>query len=860
MSSPTESPAPAAAETSAAPAAAPAGKPRVIVANPSGGGVLLWVGRLYLFRALIVGAALVVVAAGSYRYFAVSTPPAPDLSSYARVAPAITRVYAADGTKLGEFADEFREIVPYDEIPQPLIDAVVSIEDHQFFEHGGIYWKGIARAAWRNATAGDFAQGGSTITQQVAKQFLTADKSLARKAREAILARRLESRYSKRAILSLYLNHIFLGAGAYGVAAAAHRYFQKDLSQLTLAEMALIAGLPKAPSTFSPISHPDRAIERRNVVLDAMQKWGKIDAATAAAAKAEPLKLDVYKDVFPERMPYFAEHVRRYLVNHPGIGLEGLMRGGLRVETTAEPSFEAGAYENVDYGTRKQDKRQGWRGPEWYVDGPARDTFITRQKQLYGDGPLDPARRYLAVVDRVACDGAHLIIGDRELSLPLRNMDWAAPWSATDAHNDNKITCATRALKPGDVVWVRREIRTFGRYRDFFMPDDVNPAWRHSQEQPDWDARNADVVQLEQVPHPQGALFMADHRTGYVKALIGGYDYARSELNRAVQSCRQPGSTYKPIYYSLALDDGFGFDSMFYDKPVSIVDPVTGETWTPTNLHGTVDNDVTLEYALVFSKNIPSVEIFAEVGADRVEQWARRLGFTSEIIADKALALGASCTYLDQLSRAFSIFARNGRYIDWSYVRRILDRDGNVIEDHTVYGDPMLAPADRLDRLAATAGDRPRQAIPARTAFLTSKLLAQMVNYGFTKTLRATDIHAAGKTGTSSATMDTSFVAYTSRFVTTVWLGDDKRERELGKEDAAYMTVVPMWARFMFEVTHDFPNPEIPWEVPPGVDPKDRGDHKKGRRGAPMSLIYRHAEKPPEDGVGDGTDPAQPPA
>ena len=853
------SPAPPAPSAPSAPAAP---RPRVVVANATGGGVLLWVGRLYLFLALIVVASAVVATLGAYRYFAVSTPPAPDLSSYTRVAPAVTRVYAADGTKLGEFAEEFREIVPYEQIPPQLIDAVVAIEDHQFFEHGGIYWKGIARAAWRNVTAGDFAQGGSTITQQVAKQFLTADKSLARKAREAILARRIESRYSKRAILSLYLNHIFLGAGAYGVAAAAHRYFQKDLAQLTLAEMALIAGLPKAPSTFSPIAHPDRAIERRNVVLDQMVKWGKIDAAAAAAAKAEPLKLNVYKDVFPERMPYFAEHVRRYLVNHPGIGKDGLMRGGLLVETTAEPSFEAGAYENVDYGTRKQDKRQGWRGPEWYVDGPAKDTLIARQKQLYGDGPLDPARRYLAVVEDVACDGAHVTVGDRRLTLPLRNLDWASPWSATDSHNDKKITCATRALKRGDVVWVRRELRTFGRYREFFMPDDVNPSWRHSQDQPDWDAKNADVVQLEQVPHPQGALFMADHRTGYVTAMVGGYDYARSELNRAVQSCRQPGSTYKPIYYSAAIDDGFGFDSMFYDRPVSIVDPVTGEVWTPTNLHGSVDNDVTLEYALVFSKNIPSVAIFSEVGADRVEQWARRLGFTSEIIADKALALGASCTYLDQMSRAFSIFARNGQWIDWAYVRRIKDRDGNVIEDRTVFHDPMLAPADRLDRLAATAGARPPQAIPARTAFLTSKLLAQMVNYGFTKTLRATDLHAAGKTGTSSATMDTSFVAYTSRFTTTIWLGDDKRERELGKQDAAYMTVVPMWARFMFEVAHDFPNPEIPWLVPPGVDAKDRGDHSKGRRGGAMSLIYRHAEKPPDDGVGEdgAAPPGQPPA
>ena len=836
---------------------------RVAIDNRADGGVVFWVGKLYLFLVFAVAAGVLLSGLITYRYFATTTPPAPDLSSYAKIAPAVTRVYAADGTKLGEFAKEWRELTPYEQIPPRLIDAVVAVEDHQFFTHQGIYFKGIARAAWTNLTAGDFAQGGSTITQQVAKQFLGTDKSIARKAREAIMARRLEARYSKKAILSLYLNHIYLGAGAYGVAAAAHRYFQKDLDELTLAETAMIAGLPKAPSSFSPISNPARAIERRNVVLDQMVRWGKLDAAEAATAKAEPLKLDVYKDVFPERMPYYAEHVRRYLVNNPTIGLAGLMSGGLRVETAAEPSFEAGAYENVDYGTHKQDKRQGWRGPEWYVDGPARETLLARQQQLYGDGPLDPARRYLAVVDDMDCNGGHVLVGARRLELPLRNLRWAFPWSATDSHNDKEIGCASKAIKSGDVVWVRREIRTYDRYREFYMPDDVNPAWHPHQDQQAWDEAHQDVVQLEQVPHPQGALFTADHHTGYVAAMVGGYDYARSELNRVVQSCRQPGSTYKPIYYSAALDEGFGFDSMFYDRPLSIVDPITGEVWTPTNLNGTVDNDVSLEYALVFSKNIPSVAIFSEVGADNVEKWARRLGFTSKIIADKALALGASCTYLDQLSRAFAIFARNGQWVDWVYVRRILDRGGNTVEDHTVYYDPMLESGDRLDRLAATAGVRPKQAIPARTAFLTTRILAQMVNYGFTKTLRATDLHAAGKTGTSSATMDTSFVAFTSRLVTTIWLGDDDRERELGKQDAAYMTVVPMWARYMFEVAHDFPNPEIPWAVPEGVSPTDRGDHRKGRKGGPQSLIYRHAEKPPEDGV-DGVDgvtvPGQPPA
>ncbi len=848
------------------PTAASPPRPRVAVANRADGGLPYWLGKLYGFAALCAVLSAALVALLVYRHFTITTPSAPDLRRYAAITPGVTTIHAADGTLLGRFASEWREVVPYEAIPQQLVDAVIAVEDHEFFEHGGIYYKGIARAAWRNFTAGDFAQGGSTITQQVAKQFLSSDKSLARKAREAIMARRLEARYSKRAILSLYLNHIYLGAGAYGVAAAAQRYFQKRLDELTLAEMALLAGLPKAPSAFSPIRNPARALERRDLVLDQMVRWGKLDEATAAAARAEPLRLRVHRDVFPDRMPFFAEYARRHV--ELTYGEDALDTAGLRVEVAGDPSFEAGAYDAVDYGARKQDKRQGWRGPEWSVDGAARETLIERQRRLYGAGPLDPARRYLALVDKVRCDDAELVLGDRRLQLPLRNLRWAARWSATDTVNDQEITCASKALRPGDVVWVRREVRSRGRYREWHLPDKVNPAWQPAQDDRTWDDKHPDVVALEQPPHPQAAIFTADHRTGYVAAMVGGTDFSRSELNRTVgdrtvgprrnvmQSCRQPGSTYKPIYYAAALDLGFGFDSMFHDKPVEIVDEVTGQVWTPTNLGGTVDSDVTLEYALVFSKNIPSVAIFSEVGAAAVEAWARRLGFTSPIHADKALALGASCTYLDELTRAFAIFARNGRWVDWVFVRRVLDRDGNALEDRTVPFDPMLAPGERLDRLAATAGLHAPQAISARTGYLTSKLLAKMVTFGFTKTLRATGLHAAGKTGTSSATMDMSFVAYTARHATAVWLGDDDRVRDLGRDDAAYMTVVPLWARFMYDVARDFPNLPIPWEVPPGVNPRDRGEHSRGRTGSQMDLIYRHGTRKPAE----ETPPAPPPA
>src|SRR5207248_4778098 len=299
---------------------------------------------------------------------------------------------------------DWRGIVPVERIPRRLVDAFLAVEDHDFYRHGGIYWKGIARAVWANITAGDFAQGGSTITQQVAKQFLGAEKSLSRKAKEAIMARRLEATYSKKAILAVYLNQIYLGDGAWGVAAAARRYFQKDLDQLTLAECALIAGLAKAPTLYSPIHRQKLAIDRRNLVLDKMAQYGVATADEVAAAKQEPIKLDLYRDIFPDRMPYYAEHVRRYITDH--YGNDTLFDRGLKIETAAEPAWEAAAYENADFGARHQDKRQGWRGPEWRLDGAARATFLARQKQLYGDGPLAPGKRYLALVDKVSETGA----------------------------------------------------------------------------------------------------------------------------------------------------------------------------------------------------------------------------------------------------------------------------------------------------------------------------------------------------------------------------------------------------------------------------------------------------------------------
>ncbi len=825
---------------------------RVSIERRYDGGVFYWAAKLYVFAAFVVLAGLILSGIFTYSYFAKEAPQAPDLTQYAKVVPAVSRVYANDGTLLAEFAEEWREITPFDAIPSQLSNAFLAAEDHDFHEHSGLYFKGIARAAWRNITAGDFAQGGSTITQQVAKQFLTSDKSLDRKAKEAIMARRLEATYSKEAILSVYLNHIFLGNGAYGVKAAALRYFDKKLEELTISEMATIAGLAQAPTRYSPSRHPKRAVKRRNTILDRMVLHNFISAEEAELAKAEKLQIKSYRSIFGDQSPYYAQHIRTYV--DTTYGEDALQKQGLRVEAAVDPVADALAYENIDYGSHKQDKRQGWRGPVATLDTSSQEIFLERAKEMYGSGEIEADKRYLALVTEVSAKLVTVRIADADYELPLSNMDWASPWSEKEAINDIKITNAASALRAGDVVWVQKDVVDIKEFDHWFLSKGVNPHWQgvpNDERIAQLKAKAEGRVKLDQVPHPQSALFSGDHETGYVVAMVGGTDFDRSVFDRAYQALRQPGSTYKPIYYSAAFTLGYGFDTALNDIPRAEVDAQTGEIWTPENFQGTMDNKVSLEYAMVFSKNVASVDVFKKVGADEVEKWARRLGFTTKIFADKALALGASSTKLHELSKAFAIFARNGRDFDWKWVRRIFDREGNLLEDNTVFYDPMLSGAERLDRLAVVAGVETKQAIPERSAFLTSKLLRQTIKSGFSSIVRNTGIISAGKTGTSSATMDNTFVSYTSRWLTTIWMGDDMRQRPLGVKDAAYMTVEPMWARYMYRAGMGHPNKEIPWNVPDGLSLKDRGDHSKGKT-MQMPLVYIKSLRKPKPGEEGG--------
>jgi penicillin-binding protein 1A len=801
------------------------GDAQVTVLNPSDGGFWFWLLRFYAFGFLCALGALFLGGVGVYIYFAATLPPLPNLTTYHEVAATTTVVRGWDGTPLGELATERREILPFDQFPPQLVHAFLAAEDRRFYQHDGLDYRGIARALGANLRAGEVAQGGSTITQQVAKSFLSSERTIQRKVREAILARRLERSNSKRDILTLYLNQVFLGHGAYGVAAGARTYFDKAVSDLDLGEMALLAGLVRAPSRFSPLHSLDAARTRRDQVLSAMVAAGYLSDEEANRWRARPVIIRQRPDFFRTVSPYFAEHVRRDISRR--YGDKKLYEGGLDVETTLLPWIDVDAQENVDFSLRKLDKRQGWRGPVARLSGVAADEFRRRVTARYGSDPPVEGRLYLGLVEGALEGGSYRVrVGARIYKLPSSEILWAVPYSARDTVNDRKLTSTVGVLRTGDVVWVKNAHQSRrARFSDWTYDSKNEVQWLAPYDEAKSGKKPPPVeVTLEQTPRVQGTLYTYDHDTGYVLAMVGGDDYDRSEFNRVTQACRQPGSSYKPIYYSLALDRGYGFGSLLNDVPRAEVDPITGEVWTPTDLENTKDYQVTLEYALIWSKNVPSVQLFKLMGGHDVEAWARRLGITTPIIPDKALALGASCSRIDEMTRAFSAFARNGVLVDAESIRRIRDRTGTVIEDHTSIGDPFGTPSERLDRLMQLGLQRPpKPVIPPRTAWLTSKLLRHVVTRGHAPAIRTAGLPAAGKTGTSSATMDTWFIGYTSRWMTSAWIGDDLRERPLGLKDAAFMLTVPEFARYLTQVTADQPLKEIPWERPPGVKPDDTG-------------------------------------
>lgn len=833
-------------------------EPRLWVLNPARAGLIGWLLRYLIFAAAAILVAAAYVGVRVYRDYAAALPDIAAVEQYDALAPGVTRIFAADGSVLAELAREHRAYAPIDAIPERLIQAFLATEDRRFFSHGGLDWRGLARATLANLRSGTVIQGGSTITQQVAKGFLSDERTLDRKLREALLSLKIEGRLGKWRILEIYLNKIFLGHGAYGVAAAASRYFGKDLDELTLAECALIAGLARAPSRYSPIASPERALARRGVVLQNMVRAGYLSEEERDAAAGEPLHLSpAPPDVFRLRAPYFAEHVRREAAQR--FGEAALLQAGLQIETGADIKVGADAHAAIDSALRRIDRRQGWRGPVAHlVEKTARETFRARAAAEYGDDALaaDPQRWRLALVEDVNAKQARVRVGAREALLPLRKMAWASRYDRNTGVNDVKIARVSEAIEAGDVVWVRPAQR-----RRAAAEEDAPETPAHGAADtpatsaapaapappPEPPAAEIDeptglpVVELGQVPRVEAAIFAFAHDTGYVEAMEGGLDFDRSQFNRTTQACRQPGSVFKAIYYALALDGReWNMGSILEDKPYV---PEPGEEWNPQNIGQTLDGKVLLRTALIKSLNLPSIRLFVALGADKVVAWARRLGFTTELIADRALSLGASCVRIDELSRAFAIFVRGGAWVEPVAIRRVVDKRGEVLLDQRSPLDPSLDIAGRLDRMGALGRRGPEQIVDERTAFLITRLMREVVTAGIGGRASMIGVPAGGKSGTASKnayTTDTWFVGFTSRHLAAAWMGDDTYERSLGDEDASYTTATPMWTQFMTPVVAGIPHEPLPLYRPPGISNKNVDARTGGDpvAGMPSATLY----------------------
>ena len=803
---------------------------RVHIANPADGGFIYWLVKLYSFGALVVCIGGIALLPAAYVAVARIAPGPPDLATFRAETELATRVLGSDGALLTTLVSKRRELAPVDAVPPLLINAFLAAEDRTFYQHGGVDFRGILRAALANLRAGTVRQGGSTITQQVAKAHLSPERTIQRKLKEVVLARRIEARYSKNQILYLYLNHIFLGAGAYGVAAAAHIYFGRSLDQLTVAQMATLAGLVRAPSRYSPRRHPARATRRRNQVLKSMADAGFISGDQLKAATAEALTLvRPARDPFPWQAPHFTEHVRRSLIDRHG--KDKVYTAGWEVHTTIDPYLQLLAHQRTHVAVDALDKRQGWRGPLFKARGPNQQKeLLERMSRMYHLDRLQVDEPYPALITKVSGRRALGQVGPRKVEIPLSLMRWAAPYSRTSYTNNQTTDVVSDALQEGDVVWITSP-----------------PKWMRRR---DWGAEKTGrtPVALHQIPRVEGAINTYDHQSGYVLAMVGGLDYDRSTFNRVVQACRQPGSTYKPIYYALALDGSqYSMASILQDRPYV---PEEGEVWNPQNVHGTLDGRVTLHMSLVRSLNLPSIELLVKVGAQEAKAWARRLGFSTPIHADKALALGASCTRTDELTRAFATFARGGTQRDPLYIRQIRDRNDQVLVDRSVPEDPLLVEGDRLDRLWAMSSRKPRRVIDDKTAFLITKLLRDSVLHGIAARCRIVPVPTGGKGGTSSDTMDVWFVGFTSQWATTAWIGDDNYQRPLGEKEASYTSVIPMWANFMKEAVGKRPHRELPLRRPKGLQAATV-DYITGKPPGPntqkkVTIYYRPGSYHPE--------------
>jgi len=712
---------------------------------------------------LILLGLVAAAAAGGIAYWYIGRD-LPKISSLLDYRPSIiTSVYSDDNRKIGEFYKERRIVIPLSDMPETLIQAFIAAEDSRFFLHQGIDIYSIVRAFFKNIEAGAIVQGGSTITQQLTKSFfLTPEKSYRRKLKEAILAYRIDRRFSKEEILFLYLNQIYLGHGAYGVEAAAENYFGKSAKELNLSESSMLAGLPQAPSRYSPFQYPERAKERQIYVLNRMISEGYISNIQATEAINAPVDIKSRKNWYIEQVPYYTEYVRQYVENQ--YGADALYHQGLKIYTAVNIEMQKIAQDAILKGLRDLDKRHGYRSQRKRLKTDEVESFFQKREN---EGPMEAGQIVQGVViglDLQDQSASIRLRGDRG-RLQMDSMRRTSKPDSADAGQETRVD--DEVLHVRDVISVRLQ--------------------KKDHQTGLWDLR------LEQQSGVQGALLCLEAETGEVKALVGGRDFKKSQYNRAVQSRRQPGSAFKPVIYAAALDKGYTPATVLIDSPVVYENADPNLTWKPKNYEGRFQGRILFREALAQSRNVVTVKLLQDIGIDYAIEYARNLGISSPLSRDLTIALGSSGVSLLELVKAYSVFANQGYLIEPVFIRRIEDRDGNVIEAAAVVS---------------------RKVIEKSTAYIMTSLLESVVNEGTGQRVKALNRPAAGKTGTTNNLFDAWFVGYTPGYVTGTWVGFDE-EKPLGRGETGSRAASPIWLEFM-QHAHEG-RPVSVFQVPEGV-------------------------------------------
>ena len=720
---------------------------------------------------LLLVSSLVLVCIGSGTAIGilwVATRDLPTFDSFQDYQPSlVSRVYADNGEIIGQFFIERRLYTPIDQIPQDLTQAVIAVEDTRFLEHPGLDIIGIARAAWTNLKRGGRVQGASTITQQLARAlFLSPERTYQRKIKELLLAIKMEWVLTKDQILEMYLNQIYFGHGAYGIAAATLTYFDKSVTELSLPEAAFLAGLPKAPNTYSPYRNPELAKSRKELVLGRMVEAGFISEEEAQSAMSTTLN---YRRQSIEKIAsYFIEDVRQHLVERYGESL--VYKGGLQIYTTVNIAMQKLAEESLQQGLRQVDKRQGWRGPIGHVKYSKDFVPPDEYPELHNPQTAMVQGLYRALVTKVTKQSAHILVGNTyKGTIALEDMKWA---QRRLENVKDVMTAVVRQeatprhmLKVGDMIEV--------------LPKKGN--------------LESGIFVLEQTPLVEGSLLALDPRTGAVQAMAGGYDFTRSQFNRAVSARRQPGSAFKPLIYATALQQGFTPATLILDAPVVYQDEELDRVWKPENYEKRFFGTISLREALRHSRNAATVRLLEQIGVPEVVNVANHLGIQSPLSQDLSLALGSSSVTLQEITSAYGVFANQGMWLRPYQITLVKNLKGEILEQHLF---------------------EPRKAMTQENAYLTTNMLMDVIQSGTGRRAKKIGRPLAGKTGTTNGFNDAWFVGYAPNLATGVWVGFDS-VRTLGRRESGAHAALPIWTQFMGQALRDLP--VMTFTIPEGI-------------------------------------------